>query len=94
MLLYNITIGSTVMFRKDKEEMEEAWKSNGYVFDRAKHKNRQLTVVNIYSTFGWKKTMFKPKGWLRLGATVQAEGAIGFQHVGIKAIKPIMVSEY
>ncbi len=91
MLFHNITIGSTVMFREDKEKMEKAWKDGTFYKDRQEHINNQLTVVDIYSTLFWKDCMFKPKGIFRIGATL-TNGTGPIQHVGIGAVKPIMVT--
>jgi hypothetical protein len=94
MLFFNIVIGSTVMFKKEKAEMEADFKNKTFWQNKEKHIQNQLKVVDIYSTLFWpKKHLFRPSGLFQIGVTLQNKyGTI--EHVGVKAVKPIMVVSY
>jgi hypothetical protein len=92
MIFYNIVIRSSVMFPEDKNGIEKAYKEGRYADVKHKEEYCVHTVVDIYSTLGMK-TDFRPKGLFQVGVTIKnSRGAI--QHVGIRAVKPVMVVSY
>jgi len=93
MIFFNIVVGGIVMFKKEAKEMEEDYKKGDFYFKKEEHKAKHHIVVDVYSTLFWKKTMFRPKGLFQVGITIKnVSGSI--QHVGIGAVKQILVVEY
>lgn len=90
MLLYNIVIGSTVMFKKDKADMEKDYENGTFYINRSrKHASNEHTVVDIFSTLGWS-TVFRPKGLFQIAIVIKNRSG-SLQHVGIRAVKPVRV---
>ena len=92
MLFHNITIGSTVMFNKDKKAMDKAFKDGYFYAERNKHICNEHTVVDVYSTFFNNNMTFRPRGLFQIGLAIRNRTG-HLEYVGIRSVKPVLVIE-